>query len=78
MGKPKSLAQYSCSILLLNTALWSWRGSNPRPNKEPSGFLHAYLSFIFEYWQGERDQPKPYPQYFRTETGEHSVLAHLF
>lgn len=21
---------------------WSWRGSNPRPNREPIGFLHVY------------------------------------
>ena len=25
--------------------LWSWRESNPRPNKAPKSFLHAYLSF---------------------------------
>ena len=57
---------------------WSWRGSNPRPNKEPIGFLHAYLSLVFELGQVERDQPKPYPQNFRAETGEHPALAHLF
>ena len=27
--------------------LWSWRESNPRPNKEPIRFLHAYPSFGF-------------------------------
>ncbi len=23
-------------------SLWSWRGSNPRPNRRQKGFLHAY------------------------------------
>ena len=27
--------------------LWSWRGLNPRPNKEAMCFLHAYFSFGF-------------------------------
>ena len=27
--------------------LWSWRESNPRPNKEPKCFLHAYLYIDF-------------------------------
>jgi hypothetical protein len=41
--------------MLLNTSisnnnifyLWSWRDSNPRPNEEATGFLHAYPRFIF-------------------------------
>ena len=27
--------------------LWSWRGSNPRPNKETIRFLHAYSGLRF-------------------------------
>ena len=27
--------------------LWKWRDSNPRPNKEPICFLHAYLGLNF-------------------------------
>ena len=27
--------------------LWSWRGSNPRPNREPICFLHVYSSLHF-------------------------------
>ena len=27
--------------------LWKWRESNPRPNKEPICFLHAYLGLNF-------------------------------
>lgn len=26
---------------------WSWRGSNPRPNREPMRFLHAYSGLHF-------------------------------
>lgn len=29
----------------ITLSLWSWRESNPRPNREPEGFLHAYPSF---------------------------------
>lgn len=28
----------------ITLSLWSWRESNPRPNKEPKSFLHAYPS----------------------------------
>jgi hypothetical protein len=27
--------------------LWSWRESNPRPNEEATGFLHAYPRLNF-------------------------------
>lgn len=27
--------------------LWSWRDSNPRPNKQYASFLHAYFVFNF-------------------------------
>lgn len=33
---------------------WRWRDSNPRPNKVPEGFLHAYSSFGFRPWPAER------------------------
>jgi len=26
---------------------WSWRESNPRPNEEATGFLHAYPRLVF-------------------------------
>ena len=29
------------------TTLWSWRESNPRPDKETICFLHAYFVFGF-------------------------------
>ena len=29
------------------TRLWSWRESNPRPNRETIRFLHAYLGLHF-------------------------------
>ena len=34
--------------------LWSWRESNPRPNKEQTGFLHAYLVIGFRAKQGNK------------------------
>ena len=34
--------------------LWSWRESNPRPNKEPIGFLHAYPDLNFHAMTGIR------------------------
>ncbi len=58
---------------VLNSFLWSWRGSNPRPNKEPIGFLHAYPSLIFVPEQEEGNQPEPYPLNFTTGIGEHPV-----
>ena len=34
---------------------WSWRESNPRPNEEKIGFLHAYLCLSFR----APAEPKP-------------------
>jgi len=33
--------------------LWSWRESNPRPNKEQTSFLHVYLflGFLCKAWK---------------------------
>jgi len=33
--------------------MWRWRESNPRPNKEPESFLHAYPPFrpSIRVWQ---------------------------
>ena len=40
---------------LLSVYLWSWRESNPRPNKAPKGFLHAYPSFdCRQLYEGRR------------------------
>ena len=36
--------------------LWSWRGLNPRPNREIPSFLHAYPSLSF------RAKTRPGPQ----------------
>ena len=29
--------------------VWSWRDSNPRPNKQQINFLHAYFVIIFRH-----------------------------
>jgi len=34
--------------------LWSWRESNPRPNKEQLCFLHTYSVVSFRVVQGNR------------------------
>lgn len=39
-------------------SLWSWRDSNPRPNKEPTCFLHDYSAVVFRGRQGD-ERPKP-------------------
>ena len=36
---------------------WRWRESNPRPNKEPPWFLHAYSAIGFRAAQGS-ERPK--------------------
>ena len=36
---------------------WRWRESNPRPNKEPPWFLHAYSAVGFRAAQGS-ERPK--------------------
>ena len=45
--------------LLKNQQLitWRWRESNPRPNKEPPWFLHAYSAVGFRAVQGS-ERPK--------------------
>ena len=40
--------------LMIYSTLWSWRESNPRPNKEPIGFLHAYPDLGFHALAGIR------------------------
>jgi hypothetical protein len=37
----------SCSLLLLQTVLWSCRESNPGPNKQLICFLHVYFVIDF-------------------------------
>ena len=37
---------------------WSWRESNPRPNKEQLCFLHTYSVVVFRVRQGSR-HPNP-------------------
>ena len=57
--------------------LWSWRDSNPRPNRDAICFLHAYLHFncqerarlktpnsILIFFSFGRE-PKPLPSYLR-------------
>ena len=41
----------------LASVSWRWRESNPRPNKEPPGFLHAYSAVGFRDTQGS-ERPK--------------------
>ncbi len=41
----------------INRPKWRWRESNPRPNKEPPGFLHAYSAVGFRAAQGS-ERPK--------------------
>ena len=40
----RELQDFSLSFIRL---LWTWRESNPRPNKEAICFLHAYLCLRF-------------------------------
>ena len=49
--KPTKLSRF---LLFIS---WRWRESNPRPNKEPPSFLHAYSAVGFRAVQGsERPQ----------------------
>ncbi len=43
--------------------MWSWRDSNPRPNKEQTGFLHAYPVIGFRVKRGNK-HPKLYLIFF--------------
>ena len=45
----------SCFAIVLVINEWSWRESNPRPNKETIRFLHAYSGLHF------RDATRPGP-----------------
>ena len=52
--KSKIRFQYFCAfvyilrkMLILKCILWSWRESNPRPNRETLSFLHAYSGLNF-------------------------------
>jgi len=55
-SKNKKAAVFGGFIILLNSKkgdLWSWRESNPRPNKEQTSFLHVYLflGFLCKAWE---------------------------
>lgn len=39
---------------LLSLMLWSCRDSNPGPNGQPGGFLHAYSVIDCRVWYGNR------------------------
>ncbi len=41
--------------MIYSALSWKWRDSNPRPNKEPICFLHAYLGLDFR----ATARPKP-------------------
>ena len=59
--KTNKAAIISGLIIFLNAFkgdLWSWRESNPRPNKEQISFLHVYLLVDFREWPGKK-HPKP-------------------
>lgn len=55
---------------------WSWRESNPRPNKEPQGFLHVY-SALDPLARDGRRRPDPLPQSLKshTATETHAALS---
>jgi hypothetical protein len=36
-----------CNQMITRLFLWSWRDSNPRPNKQYASFLHAYFAIDF-------------------------------
>ncbi len=61
--------------ILRSLSLWSCGGSNPGPNKEPTGFLHVYPSLILVPKQVKGNQPEPYPLNFITKTGEQVVTS---
>ena len=48
---------------------WKWRDSNPRPNKEPICFLHAYLGLRF------RAIARPKPPTIALSAKSHSCIA---
>jgi len=41
--------------LCYRTIWWSWRESNPRPNKQPKCFLHAYPLIGFRTYPGKQN-----------------------
>ena len=43
----KEKRKSNLKMMLFLFILWSWRGLNPRPNKEAIRFLHAYSSLRF-------------------------------
>ena len=62
----------------IRTASTSWRRreSNPRPNKEPQGFLHVY-SALDPLARDGRRRPDPLPQSLKshTATETHAALS---
>ena len=55
---------------------WSWRESNPRPNKEQTCFLHAYPVIDCRQWQGKR-HPKPKRIPFISSAGQDLLSTSL-
>lgn len=45
--KPKMYKEYNKKTIDFSMVLWSWRDSNPRPNKQYISFLHAYSAIGF-------------------------------
>lgn len=41
------LLQEHALLVMFCKRLWSWRGLNPRPNRDVLCFLHAYLRLVF-------------------------------
>ena len=61
-------------ITWLKKIVWSWRDSNPRPNKQHIRFLHAYFAIDFRH-KADSKQPTlrlsskifvPEPKFFGT------------
>ena len=58
LGKYKTNNRHNLVFHLITPIiLWRWRESNPRPNKEPPWFLHAYSAVGFRDAQGS-ERPK--------------------
>ena len=62
-----------CDDSIINNS-WSWRDSNPRPNKQYASFLHAYFAIGFRH-KADSKQPTlrlsskifvPEPKFFGT------------
>ncbi len=73
--KPRHTKKNAVRIRTASTS-WRRRESNPRPNKEPQGFLHVY-SALDPLARDGRRRPDPLPQSLKshTATETHAALS---